>query len=257
MTPDRARTNVGRRLEVVVALIEQEAENGRGLGVVAVAERVGREKTQISRALRSLADAGLVERDPGTLEFRAGRSLLAIAGRAGDPVLLAAAERELPRLAVAIGERVHLVVLHDRSALTVSTVAPASAVQAVGWIGRAAPLHSTASGQVLTMDLSTETLRDLLGPDPLPPGLSQAPTTLDELRARHEAIRERGVAVIDGEFEPEMTSFAAPIRYDGALQAAVGASGPSYRVAGRIDELAAAVAATGAAIAAAAPLARG
>jgi DNA-binding IclR family transcriptional regulator len=48
------------------------SEDVRGLGVVAIADRLGRENSQVSRALTALAAAGMVGRDPATAAYRLG-----------------------------------------------------------------------------------------------------------------------------------------------------------------------------------------
>lgn len=229
------RTNVGRRLEVLVALMESEATTGDGLGVVTAAEAVAREKTQISRALRSLADAGLVERDTETLAFLISPLLLRIAARAGDPGLLSAARPVLEHLALLTGERAHLSVLRGGEVLTVDTVAAPASVQAIGWVGRATPVHATAAGMALLAEHDEGAVRELVGDDPLPPAGPAAPGTLAELLARLDAVRAAGIAVTEGVLEPELVSIAAPIRdASGSVVAAVNVSGPGFRLGERV-----------------------
>src|SRR3954449_2436045 len=82
---------LGRMIDILTALGEPESTRDGGLGVVRVAQLVGREKSQVSRALRTLADAGLVERDAATRAYRLGWRLFALAARVGDQRLLALA----------------------------------------------------------------------------------------------------------------------------------------------------------------------
>jgi DNA-binding IclR family transcriptional regulator len=57
-------TRLRRIVEILEALGTPEAAREGGLGVVRVAELVGREKSLVSRALGALAAERLVERDP-------------------------------------------------------------------------------------------------------------------------------------------------------------------------------------------------
>ena len=139
-----AYTNIGRRLELVAGLLDHEATTGRGMGVVSVAARVGREKSQISRGLAALANEGLVGRDRDSLEFSVGPALLVLAAQAGEPELVRSALPVLERLGAVTGERVDLAVLHDGQVLTIESIASSSTVQSVGWVGRRTPLHCTA-----------------------------------------------------------------------------------------------------------------
>ena len=60
-----------RDVELLEVLAKQEAGAG-GLGVSRIAELAGRDKAQVSRALATLADAGLVTRDDDTKAYRPG-----------------------------------------------------------------------------------------------------------------------------------------------------------------------------------------
>jgi IclR family transcriptional regulator, KDG regulon repressor len=236
------RTNIGRRLEILEAVIANEADTGEGLGVVAAADAIGREKTQISRGLRSLEDAGLAERDPETLEFRTGARMLQLAARAGEPALLRGALPALEHLAATIGERAHLSVLFRTSVLTVATVAPPSNLQAVGWVGRTTPVHCTASGAALLADHDDDALRELVGPDPLPAAGPGAPRKLSQLSRIVDQVRREGAVVVNGGLEEDLVAVAAPIRAPGGrIMASINISGPEFRMGPQVDRALAAV----------------
>ena len=111
--------------------------------MVRIASFVGREKSQVSRTLRVLAEYGLVDRDPVTLGYRLGWRLLAMAGRSSNAALAAAVDPVLQRLVRELGERAHLSVLQGAEVLTVLSEAPDRAIQASGWIGRTVPAYSS------------------------------------------------------------------------------------------------------------------
>lgn len=227
------RTNIGRRLEILSAALAHEAATGEGLGVVGVSDAVGREKSQVSRALRVLADAGLVERDPDSLEFVIGGRLLDMAGRAGDPDLLDAARPIVHRLAAELDERVGLVVRDGHQALVVDTITAPGPLQAVAPIGSVWPLHSTAAGRALLFDDAPEQLEQLLGDEV--PRADGAPTTLADLAAKVAEEHERGVAFADGDSHGDVASAAAPVRDASAtICAALAVSGPRFRLTERI-----------------------
>jgi DNA-binding IclR family transcriptional regulator len=60
-----------RDVVVLEVLAKPEARAG-GLGVSRIAELAGRDKAQVSRALATLADVGLVTRDFRSFSLRAG-----------------------------------------------------------------------------------------------------------------------------------------------------------------------------------------
>jgi hypothetical protein len=82
---------------------------------------VGRERSQVSRMLKSLAATGLIEQDPETRAYRLGRPMYALTARAGDQQLLRRGSPVLRALALETGESVVLSVLRGMvAALNVS-----------------------------------------------------------------------------------------------------------------------------------------
>ncbi|MBW3601323.1 MAG: IclR family transcriptional regulator [Actinobacteria bacterium] len=223
-----------RGLALLGVLASEEAVRVGGLGVVQIAERAAFEKSLVSRTLRTLAEGGLVERDPATRAYRLGWRLFALAARAGDPRLLAGAPPLLRRLTGELGERTHLSVLHGPEALALHSEAPIRAVQTVGWAGRLAPVWCTAAGRALLIDCSRSELTDLLGAQSLEDAGPNAPRDLDEVHERILAARAHGYAVADEEYEEGLLAVAAPVRdFRGRVAAAVDVSAPRYRLSGR------------------------
>jgi DNA-binding IclR family transcriptional regulator len=235
-------TNIGRRLELLACLLEHEATTGRGMGVVSVGGRVGREKSQVSRGLAALAREGLIERDGETLEFSIGPMLLALAARAGSPELATRCLPVLGALAAELGELAELAVRFDTQVLTVESVAASNTVQSVGWTGRRTPLHCTAAGRVLLGGLADSQVIELIGDHPLPVAGPNAPGDVDELLRRIACARDDGWAVADRELDPDVVAIAAPVTArDGSVRAAVTVACPIFRVGDRLVEITAAV----------------
>ena len=221
-----------RGLAVLQALAGAEASSRGGLGVVRLAELVGTDKSQASRTLATLAEHGLVERDPDTLAYRVGWQVFVLAARAGEPRLLAAAPRLLHGLVQRLGESAHLSVRQGTSVLTILSEAPASAIHAPAPVGTLTPLASTSAGRALAFDLGRDELGAL--------GLAESAERIAEARAL-------GFAIVREEFEPGLVAAAAPVRDSGGrVVAAVNVSAPAFRFAERLDEAAAAVVAAAA-----------
>ncbi|MDN5606058.1 MAG: helix-turn-helix domain-containing protein, partial [Kocuria sp.] len=91
------------------------------LGVQEVATEMGKEKSQVSRTLKVLAEEGFIERDPRTLRYGIGWQVLALATSAGDERLQREAPRVLRSLARGVGEPAYLTVLSGRGAMTLLT----------------------------------------------------------------------------------------------------------------------------------------
>jgi DNA-binding IclR family transcriptional regulator len=216
-----------RGLAVLQALAGAESSSRGGLGVVRLAELVGSDKSQTSRTLATLAGHGLVERDPETLAYRIGWQVFALAARAGEPRLLAAAPRLLRGLVHQLGESAHLSVRQGDSLLTLLSESPASAIHAPAVVGSLAPLANTSAGRALAFDLADDELSAL--------GLAGSARQI-------AAARALGYAIVREEFEPGLVAAAAPVRDgSGRVVAAVNVSAPAFRFAARLDEAAAAV----------------
>jgi len=198
---------VGRALDVLLALGDDEAAERGGLGVVRMAELLGREKSQVSRTLKTLAEHGFVDRNPDTLEYRLGWQVYTLAARTGRSRLLALAPAHLRRLVDDLGETAHLSVLEGDQVLTLLSERSPRLVQASDWSGHRVPADCTSSGRALLLD-----------GDPSSPA------------------HELGYAAVDGEFEPGLVGAAAPVRdFRGRIVAALNVSGPKFRLGETLD----------------------
>jgi IclR family transcriptional regulator, KDG regulon repressor len=229
---ERAPTSFERGLAILFAL-----GDGRALGVTKLAEVVGREKSQVSRALKVLAAHGLVERDPETLAYRLGWRVFALAAAAGEPALVATAHRRLGDLVRTLGESAYLSALQDGGVVTLVSESPARGVQAVNWVGRVVPAGCTSAGYALLLDHGRDELGGLLSAASVRKSRPRAPQSEAELWERLCIARERGFAVADEEFEDGVVGVAAPVRdFAGRIVAAVNVSAPKFRFEDRLDE---------------------
>lgn len=229
-------TGLRRGLAILFALDRDEAGGNGGLTVTRVAELVGREKSQVSRTLKTLREHGLVDRDPDTLGYRLGWRLFVLAGRAGDPNLVVAAGPLLRRLVQELGETAHLSTLQGTEVMTILSESPGHAVQATGWVGRTVPVYCTSSGRALLFDHDLDELRALLDGVELRRLGPNAPRRVDELSGRVNAARDRGYAVIDEEFEAGLVAVAAPVRdFTGRIVAALNVSAPKFRFDAQLE----------------------
>jgi IclR family transcriptional regulator, KDG regulon repressor len=215
---------LARGLAVLEALAD--VDGGRDdLGVVELAELVGGDKSQLSRALATLEERGWVDRDPDTLGYRLGWRVFGVAARAGDRRLLEAARPVLRELVAEFGESVHLSVREGDMVLTLLSESPPAALHAPARVGGLTPIATTSAGRVLVSDLGGPELEAL--------GLG------DSAAAVAEAAR-RGFAIVREEFEPGLVAAAAPIHdASGAIMAALNVSAPRFRFDDRLEEAAA------------------
>lgn len=221
----RRSGGLARDLDLLQALAA--SPRGEGLGVMQLSELVDRDKSQVSRAMRALEAAGLVERDLRTLRYRLGTEFLVLAANAGPSRLLQLAPHHLHGLAEEIDETVHLCVLAGTGVITVASAAANShAFRASGWEGRVVPAHCTSAGRVLLSDADLAFVEhrfanaefDSAGPkakvrDP------------QSLWSAIVAARHLGYAVVDEEFEAGLIGASAPVRdHHGRIVAAINVS---------------------------------
>jgi IclR family transcriptional regulator, KDG regulon repressor len=218
---------LGRALDILEVLGGDEAAGAGGLGVVRIADLLGREKSQVSRALKTLSGRGFVDRDPETRAYRLGWRLYGLASRTSEGRLLALAPPLLRRLVAALGETAHLSVLEGDHVLTLLSERSPRQVQASDWTGRRVPAHCTSSGRALLLDADRAALAAVL---------DVRDAELAELERRLERARELGYAAVDGEFERGLVGVAAPVRdFSGRITAAVNVSGPEFRFGDRLE----------------------
>jgi IclR family transcriptional regulator, KDG regulon repressor len=230
-------TSIRRGIEVLLSLATDEAVEQGGLSVTRISGRLEREKSQVSRALKALAEYGLVEHQGDGPSYRLGWRIHALAQRAGQPRLLEAAAPVLGRLVASLNERAHLSVLHGAQVLTVLSEQPGRAVEAVGWVGRTTPAYCTSAGQALLLDHDRAALDALLGDVELVALGPRTAGSVAELADRIAAARDVGYVVADEEFEQGLISVAAPVRdARGHIVASLNVSAPRFRFAGRAVE---------------------
>lgn len=189
-----------RDVSLLEALATPEARHAGGLGVVRIAELAGREKSQVSRALKALAEEGIVERDPDTRGYRLGWWLFSLVARTAEDRLVRAAEPVLRELSAELEETCHLCVLRDQEVLTVLSVSGHS-FRVHGWEGRGVPAHCTSAGRVLLADAT---------PDELYVRFPGDRDRLPELWARIRQGRRDGFAQVREEFESGLVGVSAP-----------------------------------------------
>lgn len=225
-------TSLTRAIAILIALGSPDVAGGHGMGVMQIAKSIEREKSQVSRTLKTLAEAGLVLRDPETMHYRLGWRFFTLAASAVDQHLLAVAPTVLRQLVARVHEGAHLSVLEGRQVLTVMSETPGRTIQAAAWVGRAAPTHCTSAGRALLFDHSDDEVREMFAEEGLTPAGPRAPRNVDELLARLREARQVGFVLIDEEFEPGLVAVAAPVRdFGGRVTAAVNVSVPKFRAA--------------------------
>ncbi len=264
--PRRNAAGLARDVDLLDALAGPEALREGGLGVLRAAALVGRDKAAVSRALATLAEAGLLARDPVRRTYRLGPRLYALAARTAEATLVHEARPLLRQVVASVRETAHLCVLRGGDVLTLLSETGPREVGTSTWGGLSTPALRTPSGRVLLSDWPPSAVRawfDEHGarPRPLPwhggvedrgapgasarfPVLPDAPSDaavhdLDTLLAELGRIRGRGWATSVEELESGVVAASAPVRdATGTVVAALNVSAPAARLRPRVEELA-------------------
>jgi IclR family KDG regulon transcriptional repressor len=197
-----------------------------GLTVADAARILGREKSVVSRQLKSLLQSGLISRgESGRYEL--SWRLFALAVRAGDQRLTKMAAPLMLRLTETVRERTYLTVLSDGEVLTVHSESSRRSIEAVNWVGRAIPVARSSSGMALLLDHDDEHIVDMVrrGDD----GMTAREAR--EFLSKIQDARRDGYTVANRVFDPELLGIGAPVRdFSGRIKAAVNISGPAFRI---------------------------
>lgn len=229
-------TSAARIVAVLEALAQPISGKPEGLTVSDLAREINRDKSSVSRQLKSLIEYGLVEKNEAGKHVLGWR-VFTIAARAGDQRLLLFAPAVMRQLGRQTSERVHLSIRRQDEVLTILTEGPMRALGAMGWVGRAVPILGTSSGRALMLDDSEEEIRAIFDQTPRLTGGSNLPKTADETVARVFRARAAGFALVVDEHEEGLSAVAAPIRdAQGRIIAAINVSAPSFRIADKLDE---------------------
>lgn len=231
-----------------VTILEIMAREG-DVGVTELAAELDVHKSTAFRLVSTLERRGLVEQDYERGKYRLGVALLRLAGATQKQLDLVQESRVvIEEVAIEVGETVNVTVLSDGAALYIDQAAGPSALQIHNWVGRRIPLHATSNGKVLLAFYAYRRLSDVVR-TPLERFTEYTVTSLRELEAELAEVRERGYAVAVDELEIGLTAVAAPVHdSDGRVIASVSASGPGFRLEGRIEEVAEAMMGAGEAI---------
>jgi IclR family acetate operon transcriptional repressor len=219
-----------RSVSRALAILEELADSGE-LGVTELGRRLGVHKATASRLLSTLADHGVVQRDPATDKFRLGIGVIRLAGSALSGIdLVQQARPVLEELAERTRETVNLAVLDGDRVVHIDQIAGTRSVVSVSWVGRRTPYHCTSNGKVLLAYLPDEERERLLASQ-LERRTPNTVVDAGRLREQLVGVRARGYAQTIEELEEGLNAVAAPVRRAGGeVAAAVSVAGPAFRM---------------------------
>lgn len=225
-----ARTNaagLSRDLELVDHIV---SANGVPRTVSELALETGRDKSQVSRALSTLAEAGILARASSPRGYVVGWRLHTIAAQSREAHLSAVSRPYLRQLASTYGETAEVVVLRAGETIIIASEASRHALAPYNRVGASGPAAGSATCRAI---LATEP-PELAGAWLTPDRVAEAPLlrcrTPRAFAAEVARAREVGFSIVIDEFEEGVIGCSAPIRGPGGdAVAALGITAPKFR----------------------------
>jgi len=220
-------------LDRVVAILDFLGASDCSLSLAEICQQMGLHKSTAHRALMALERTGMIERAPAN-RYRLGLKLYDMGSRAVEQIdLRPHVHPHLRKLALRVGEAVHLGVLHRTRIVYIDKIEPINRRVCVSSrTGTSNPVYSTSLGKAIVAFLPAEETAEIVSKIQFTNFTSKTLTSQVELREALERVRRRGYAVDDEEMEIGTRCVGAPI-FDatGRPTAAVSVSGSATRLA--------------------------
>jgi DNA-binding IclR family transcriptional regulator len=218
--------SVEHAIDVLQALTEAAPH---GMGVSAIAQRVGLSKATVHHLLGTLESRRFVVRDPAVSHYRLSWGLYELGTTVVQSVDLARVARHyLDRLAAQTGESTLLGLLDGDSVLYLDRGEAVNGFRVDANAGRRNALHSTASGKVLLAFSQDPNVLQRIVTRPLAKLTRTTITDPNQLRRELAQVHQQGYATSWQEHEVGLYSLAVPVRdYRGGAIASLAITGPS------------------------------
>ncbi|WP_285249359.1 IclR family transcriptional regulator C-terminal domain-containing protein [Pseudarthrobacter sp. efr-133-R2A-89] len=237
-------SSMGRGIMAVLAVGSRQAAGRNGGSVSEVASDLGKDRSQVSRSLRTAEQGGFLNCTGRT--YSLDWSVLTDAQLITVQRLKSDGDSALDALAAATDEACFLGVLHGDSTVTIGESVPASSNLVGSWLGRPYPAYCSDAGQAVLWEASEPEVRRVFSDVEFARHGPNTPADVDEFLARRDAAKARGYSIVDEEAEPGLYSLAVPVRdFKGDVAAALQIVGIKARLEPRRERCAAALVAQG------------
>jgi IclR family acetate operon transcriptional repressor len=232
VTRKKLDTKIIHSLDKGLEVLELVAANGEEIGLTSITGALKWDKSTVFRLLTTLIRRGYIEQDPETKRYRLGFRVLHLERQLFQSLDLPKLSRDLlTRLANATGEAAHLATLHKDQVIIIAQRESPARMAVNAHVGSIEPLHSTALGKAILMQLSDEALERAVAGIEYTAYTACTLTTPWALTDNIRKARSVGYTVDDEELTPEVRCIAAPAVIPGSRRFyAIGISGPSLRV---------------------------
>lgn len=226
MTSEREPAAI-QSVERAFGIVELIAASGQEVGVSELAERAALPLPTMHRFLRTLVSLGYV-RQLSNRRYALGPGLIRV-GEAASLQMGAWARPHLASLVQQLEETVNMAILDGDRATYVAQVPSAQSMRMFTEIGRRVHTHASGVGKALLAELDPDRVRGITERAGMPTPTRMTLSTVDDLLADLEVIRQRGFAIDDGEQELGVRCIAITVP-NMPTPTAISVSGPSLRV---------------------------
>ncbi|GCF13446.1 IclR family transcriptional regulator [Haloarcula mannanilytica] len=224
----RTAQNPVKSVETTFQILNGLKELG-GAGVTELSRHLDLPKSTIHNYLSTLEQEEYIVNDGG--QYRVGLRFLELGAYSRhQQKLFRIAKPEVDRLASETGELANVLVEEHGRGTYLYRARGEQAVQVKAHVGTRVPLHSTALGKAILAHLPSERVETISERHGLGSETDEAASTLEELEADLETVRETGVAFDDEERLDGLRCVAAPVlNNNGTVLGAISVSGPTNR----------------------------
>ncbi len=231
-------SNKLKTAEKLLLVLEMFSREKVEWGVTELSDSLNMSKTVIYRILNTLESHNYLFQNPENNKYRLGNKFIQLGEIARKNFnIVDLAEEHLFRLASRVEETVLMDVLDplNNTSVCVEKIESSKEIKFTCNIGEQVPLYAGAFGKVILAWLSPEKIEEVLSEN-LKKYTPNTNTDPDSLREELKEIKESGYAITYGEWNPGGVSVASPV-LDNQKQAvaAVGISGPEFRMTDKIE----------------------
>ena len=218
-----------------ILVMETISKAQRSLSIKEISAALGMPKSTLHHLVSTLTEFGFLAQDPDTRKYNIGLHLVEIGQAYLEQLDLRSISHPfLERLAQAVGETVHLLILDQYDVVYIDKVENLSqptSLRCSSYIGRRIDAYATAAGKILLSYLPETTIQDYLAYQTLTPKTDYTITDPLELGKQFQQVKANGFALDRQENEVGLQCVGAPIfNRDAQCIAALSISGPAGRL---------------------------
>jgi DNA-binding IclR family transcriptional regulator len=214
-----------------LVILEAVGRSRNPVSLSDLTELLGIDRSSAFRLAKTLKRRGFLTSPAGKTDYVLGPCFWRLARQYDwSNMLVRICHEHLRGLARQTGETAHLAVREGSHALFIDHVTANHPILVSGRTGELVPLHCTAHGKALLLDLDQSGIETVVGEGPLKSYTRRTIATVGELAEACAEMRAAGLATDDGEYTQGIRCVAAPVRdKDSAIIASIGISAPLMR----------------------------